>query len=165
MADDHTPPAMPAYPARLEIDYPEEGLDPVSTAFRLVLALPIGVIAALLTTSALDWTHEDAGVGSDIWTASLAAGGFVFLPTLLMIVFRQKYPRWWFDWNLELMRFTTRVSAYFFLLRDEYPRPTSSRPSTSTSTTPTPRAISTVGFPWSSGCSPSRTTSRCFRSR
>ena len=122
MADDHTPPpAMRDYPARLEIDYPEEGLDRASTAFRLVLVLPIGVIAALLTTSALDWTHEDAGVGSDIWTASLAAGGFVFLPTLLMIVFRQKYPRWWFDWNLELMRFTTRVSAYFFLLRDEYP--------------------------------------------
>ena len=64
MADEHTPPpAMPAYPARLEIDYPEEGLDPVSTAFRLVLVLPIGVIAALLTTNALDWTGEDADVG------------------------------------------------------------------------------------------------------
>ena len=83
--------------------------------------LPIGVIAALLTTNALDWTGEDAAVGLELWTASLTAGGFVFLPALLMIVFRRKYPRWWFDWNLELMRFTTRVSAYFFLLRDEYP--------------------------------------------
>ena len=38
-----------------------------------------------------------------------------------MILFRQKYPRWWFDWNLELLRFTNRVGAYLFLLRDEYP--------------------------------------------
>ena len=122
MADDHTPPlAMPAYPARLEIDYPEEGLDRASTAFRLVLLIPIGVVAGLLTTNPLDWTEEDVNVGLEIWSASLTAGGLLFLPTLLMIVFRQKYPRWWFDWNLELMRFSTRVSAYFLLLRDEYP--------------------------------------------
>jgi len=38
-----------------------------------------------------------------------------------MIVFRQKYPRWWFDWNLNLVRFENRVFAYLFLLRDEYP--------------------------------------------
>ena len=122
MADEHTPPpAMPAYPARLQIDYPEEGLDRASTAFRLVLLIPIGLIAGLLTTNALDWTEENMNVGLEIWSASLTAGGLVFLPVLLMIVFRRKYPRWWFDWNLELMRFTTRVSAYLFLLRDEYP--------------------------------------------
>ena len=91
MADEHTPPpAMPAYPVRLEIDYSEEGLDRASTAFRLVLVLPIGVIAALLTTSALDWTGEDTDVGLETWSASLAAGGFVFLPALLLIVFRRK---------------------------------------------------------------------------
>jgi len=28
-----------------------------------------------------------------------------------MIVFRQKYPRWWFEWNLELLRFTNRVAV------------------------------------------------------
>ena len=38
-----------------------------------------------------------------------------------MILFRGKYPRWWFDWNLELYRFTARISAYLFLLRDDYP--------------------------------------------
>ena len=38
-----------------------------------------------------------------------------------MILFRRKYPRWWFNWNRELTRFTFRVSAYFLLLRDEYP--------------------------------------------
>ncbi len=38
-----------------------------------------------------------------------------------MIVFRQKYPRWWFDWNLELMRFTNRVCVYVGLMDDRYP--------------------------------------------
>jgi len=52
---------------------------------------------------------------------SFAAMGVVFLPTALMILFRQKYPRWWFDWNLELTRLTIRVASYLALLRDEYP--------------------------------------------
>jgi hypothetical protein len=38
-----------------------------------------------------------------------------------MILFRQKYPRWWFDWNLELTRFENRVGAYLALLDDRYP--------------------------------------------
>ncbi len=45
----------------------------------------------------------------------------MILPTLLMILFRQKYPRWSFDWNLALTRFVARVGAYLMLLRDEYP--------------------------------------------
>jgi hypothetical protein len=38
-----------------------------------------------------------------------------------MILFRQKYPRWWFDWNLAVARFATRVLSYLALLSDEYP--------------------------------------------
>ena len=60
--------------------------------------------------------HDDFG-----WTAPLVAGGFVWIPTILMILFRRKYPRWWYDWNLELTRFVTRVYAYLMLLRDDYP--------------------------------------------
>ncbi len=48
-------------------------------------------------------------------------GGILWLPTLLMLVFRQKYPRWWFDWNLEFVRFGTRVTAYLALVQDGYP--------------------------------------------
>ena len=115
MTDEH------GYPVRLEIDYPEDGLNRVTTAFRLVLAIPIAVVAGLLTTSAIDWTAEEVSAGLEAWAALFAAGGFVFLPTVLMILFRRKYPRWWFDWNQELMRFSVRVSAYLALLRDEYP--------------------------------------------
>lgn len=121
MTDEHGQGLERAYPVRLEIDYPEDGLNRVTTAFRLVLAIPIIAVAALLTTSAINWTAEDVSPGSDAWAVLFAAGGFVFLPALLMILFRQKYPRWWFDWNQELMRFSVRVSAYLALLRDEYP--------------------------------------------
>ena len=60
----------------------------------------------------------NADTGDWAW---LAGGGALFLPTLLMLLCRRKYPRWWFDWHLELTRFTTRVGAYVLLLRDEYP--------------------------------------------
>ena len=109
-----------AYPARLEIDYPEEGLSRVTTAFRLVLLIPIAVISTLLTSSATDWT-EDVDAWLEVTAFTLSTSGFIVVPLLLAILFRRKYPRWWFDWNLELGRFLTRVTAYAALLRDEYP--------------------------------------------
>jgi hypothetical protein len=51
----------------------------------------------------------------------VGAGGALFLGPLLMILFREKYPRWWFDWNLELTRFSYRVGNYGALLDDRYP--------------------------------------------
>ena len=107
----------PAYPARLEVDYPEQGLNRVTTLFRLILAIPIVVVLVVLTGGGGSNTQQF----DEILMAVASVGGVVFLPVLLMIVFRRKYPRWWFDWNLELTRFSTRVVAYFLLLRDEYP--------------------------------------------
>ena len=45
----------------------------------------------------------------------------LFFAPLLMILFQRKYPRWWFDWNLELQRFTNRVTVYLSLMDDHYP--------------------------------------------
>ena len=112
------PPATSSYPARLAIDYPEDGLDRLTTAFRLFFAIPIVVVAALLTGDRVEPGQDEAVEGA---RTVISTGGFLFFPTLLMILFRRKYPRWWFDWNLELSRFTTRVGAYVLLLRDEYP--------------------------------------------
>ncbi len=100
------------YPAELEIDYPERELNWKTTFFRIFLVIPIGVLLALLSGPIVH--HE-----SD--QPVFIMGGIVVLPTMLMLLFRQKYPRWWFDWNLELTRFSTRVAAYLALLRDEYP--------------------------------------------
>jgi len=85
-----------AYPMSLSIDYPDKKLNKLTTFFRLFTVLPIAIILTLLE-------------------------GFVSLPTVLMLLFRKKYPRWWFDWNIAITKFGTRVSTYLGLLRDEYP--------------------------------------------
>ncbi len=108
------------YPATLSVDYPDRHLNRLTTFFRLIVAIPILVIVALVTTSGMSSGDLDSG-SNNAWTISFTAGGVLFLATLLMLVFRQKYPRWWFDWNLAVTRFTARVGAYLALLRDEYP--------------------------------------------
>jgi hypothetical protein len=100
------------FPAFLEVDYPDRELNWLSTFFRPFAVIPIAVVLSLLSGPAMHAGAEDF---------SLAAGGIVWLPTILMLTFRRKYPRWWFDWNLELTRFSTRVTTYLALLRDEYP--------------------------------------------
>lgn len=113
----------PSYPARLSIDYPET-LDRVSTFFRLILVIPILVVLSLLTATASDTVTvvTDSGeVLSRVTTTGLGIAGGLFVATMLMIVFRQRYPRWWFDFALALNRFSNRVGAYLGLLTDRYP--------------------------------------------
>jgi len=104
---------MPPYPVQLNIDYPEVGLDRVSTAFRLFAIIPIAIVFGALSGSS--WHYGTAS------TLTIGGVGLLFIPVLLMILFRQKYPRWWFDWNLQVARFGNRVAAYFLLLQDRYP--------------------------------------------
>lgn len=103
------------YPVQFDVDFPARPLNRLTTAFRFVVALPIIVVLTLLSGMTLnDGSHSTRN--------SLVIGGAaVFVPLVLMLVFRQKYPRWWFDWNLNLMRFSNRVTAYLALLDDRYP--------------------------------------------
>ncbi|MCX6000600.1 MAG: DUF4389 domain-containing protein [Chloroflexi bacterium] len=103
-----------AYPASLSVDYPDRELNRLTSFFRIITVIPIAIVLGLIGGSVARWNAAS-------WEVALSAGGILFLPTLLMIVFRQKYPRWWFDWNLALTRFSNRVVAYLALLRDEYP--------------------------------------------
>jgi hypothetical protein len=100
------------YPAALEIDYPDEPRDWFTTLLRPILVVPIAIILALVSGPKF---HGHPA------TWSPAAGGILFCATALMLVFRQKYPGWWFDWNVALTAFSLRVMAYLALLRDEYP--------------------------------------------
>jgi len=104
-----------AYPVSLTIDYPDRKLNRLTTFFRLLTIIPIFIILSLVSSGGYQ------GNGADGWGYQYAAGGLLFLPLVLMLLFRQKYPHWWFDWNVALTKFSTRVSAYFMLLRDEYP--------------------------------------------
>jgi hypothetical protein len=103
------------YPIRFAVEYPDRRLDRLSTAFRIFVAIPILIVVASVSGGEFIRTAEDGR------RTVLAAGGFLFLGPLLMIVFRQKYPRWWFDWNLQLARFSNRVGAYLALMDDRYP--------------------------------------------
>lgn len=107
-----------AYPARLEIDYPEE-LNRLTTAFRLILVIPIAIVLGILSANgSATWTTESGETVTQTG-GGIAAG--LAVATALMIIFRQRYPRWWFDFALQFTRFSTRVGAYFALLTDQYP--------------------------------------------
>ena len=110
------PPPPPAYPVNLSVEYPDRPLDRLSTAFRIFVAIPIMIV--LGTVSGTTWSFYSS---SGTVHVVAGAGGLLFLGPLLMILFRQKYPRWWFDWNLELQRFTNRVLVYVLLMDDRYP--------------------------------------------
>lgn len=102
MSNDAIPTAAAPYAARLSIDYPARQLDRLSTGLRVLYVIPIAVVLGAL-------------IGSAGW------GGVLFVPALLMIVVRQKFPRWWFDFELGVSRFATRVAAYLALMSDAYP--------------------------------------------
>jgi Domain of unknown function (DUF4389) len=105
------------HPVRFSVDYPDRALNRLSTAFRIFTVIPIGIVLASIG----GYTGGGYGAGGDAPTIAIGGTGLLFLPPLLMIVFRQKYPRWWFDWNLELLRFTNRVGTYIALMSDRYP--------------------------------------------
>jgi hypothetical protein len=94
------------YALSFDVDYPDRPLNRLSSAFRIFTVIPIAIVLATLGTN--------PGLAA-------AGGGSLVIPPLLMILFRQKYPRWWFDWNREVLRFTNRVCAYGMLMNDEYP--------------------------------------------
>src|SRR2546428_10635566 len=103
-----------SYPVTFDVDYPARPLDRLTTAFRIFVAIPIVIVLSLLGTETLDANNK-------AMTDMTIGGGLVFLPLGMMILFRQKYPRWWFYWNLNLSRFLNRGSAYMVLLDVHYP--------------------------------------------
>ncbi len=110
--------ALEPYAARLEVDYPER-LDRLTTAFRLIWIIPIAIILSLLTATGSETVISASGETAVRSTGGISGG--LWVATMLMIVFRMRYPRWWFDFARELTRFGGRVGAYLGLLADEYP--------------------------------------------
>ena len=103
-----------SYPVRFAVDYPDRPLDRLTTLFRLVVAMPILIVLCAVSGGTWEWSSQGH-------TTAVAAGGLFACAPLLMIVVRQKYPRWWFDWNLEMLRFGNRVAVYLALMDDRYP--------------------------------------------
>jgi Domain of unknown function (DUF4389) len=105
-----------AYPVQFSVDYPDRSLNRLTTAFRIIVAIPILIV--LSSVSGGTWVQSYSRGSTYVVSG---AGGLLFFAPLLMILFRRKYPRWWFDWNLELQRFTNRVGIYLALMDDRYP--------------------------------------------
>src|SRR5918912_2330228 len=104
------------HPVTFSVAYPDRELNRLTTFFRIIVAIPILIVIGALGGHESTWTS-----GSDTYTLATGTAGVLFIPTLLMIVFRQKYPRWWYDWNLNLLRFSARVGVFLALMDDEYP--------------------------------------------
>jgi hypothetical protein len=104
-----------AYPVRFSVDHPDRELNRLTTFFRLFIAIPILIVLASVSGGTWEWSYEHGTA------VAAGAGGFLFFGPLLMILFRQKYPRWWFDWSRELLRFSNRVGIYLSLMDDRYP--------------------------------------------
>jgi hypothetical protein len=104
-----------SYPVQFDVDFPDRPLNRLTTAFRIFVAIPILIVIGAMSGG----SFRNSGSQTSAYMAG--GGGVLFVPPLLMILFRQKYPRWWFDWNLNFLRFSSRVTAYIALLDDHYP--------------------------------------------
>jgi hypothetical protein len=105
-----------AYPVQFSVDYPDRALKRLTTAFRILWVIPVAIVLGAVSGSTWSWSS-----GGQTTEVAAGAGGVLVLAPLLMILFRRKYPRWWFDWNLELQRFSNRVGIYLALMDDRYP--------------------------------------------
>ena len=105
-----------AYPVLFSVEYPDRPLNRLTTAFRIFTVIPIAIVLGTIGGYSEQW-----GDGAETTTVVVGGTGLLFVPPLLMILFRQKYPRWWFDWNLQLLRLTNRVGVYLALMDDRYP--------------------------------------------
>jgi hypothetical protein len=105
------------YPLRFAVDYPDRPLNRLTTAFRVITVIPIAIVLATVE----GYSAQYGASAQSARTVVVGGTGLLFLPPLLMIVFRQKYPRWWYDWNLAFLRFSNRVGVYLALMDDRYP--------------------------------------------
>jgi len=106
------------YPVAFSVDYPDRELNRLTSALRIFTVIPIAVVLAAIDGLAAHYGGDGATGATRV---AVGGTGLLFLPPLLMIVFRQKYPRWWFDWNLQFLRFANRVGVYLALMDDRYP--------------------------------------------
>ncbi len=108
---------MSEYPVNFSVEYPDRDLDRLTTFFRIFMLIPIAILFATIT----GFSTSYEGTGDTATTVVVGGIGILFMPTLLMILFRQKYPRWWYEWNLNLQRFSNRIGVYVALMDDRYP--------------------------------------------
>lgn len=110
------PPSEAPYPLRFDVEYPDRELNRLSSALRFLWIIPILIVLEAFSPTVYSYYSD-----GHTYSSGATFGGLLVGPTLLMILFRRKYPRWWFDFNRNLTAFTARVEAYALLMNDQYP--------------------------------------------
>jgi hypothetical protein len=112
---------MESYPVTFSVDYPDRPLDRWSSVLRIFWVIPIAIILGMVQGGSSTFVHSGGSAGSTTTHTITTGTGLLVLPVVAMLLFRRKYPRWWYTWNLELSRFSSRVVAYAALMDDNYP--------------------------------------------
>jgi hypothetical protein len=107
---------MNEHPVSYSVEYPDRPLNRLTSGLRIFTVIPILILLGTIFGYQDQWGGGDAAGG-----VAIGGTGLLGIPPLLMLLFREKYPRWWFDWNLELLRFMNRVGVYLALMDDRYP--------------------------------------------
>src|ERR1700733_833385 len=79
------------HPVSFGVDYPERDLNRLTTGFRIFTVVPIAIVLGTIGGYSARWGTSTAGTTE----VALGGTGLLFIPTALMIIFRQRYPRWW----------------------------------------------------------------------
>jgi Domain of unknown function (DUF4389) len=116
VASDPTAAQPDEQPVRFAVDFPDRALNRLTSALRIFTVIPIAIVLGTIGGYSGRWGGQGAGE-----TIAVGGTGLLFLPPLLLIVFRQRYPHWWFEWNRQLLRFANRVGVYLALMDDRYP--------------------------------------------
>jgi len=104
---------------RIERQFGDRAFDSAGPFANLPDAQREAIIGALVGVGIVLLLFAPAFIGAAV---GMSAGSAPLgLPTALMLLFRQKYPRWWFDFTHELANFGARLGVYAALQRDEYP--------------------------------------------
>jgi cobalamin synthase len=98
LRDEYPPFGTGAYAVTFDVEYPEQS-NRWSVAFRLILAIPqlLALVVVLLA-----------------WVVTVIIAWFA-------ILFTGRYPQGLYGFGVGVQRWTLRVQAYLFLMRDEYP--------------------------------------------
>lgn len=109
------------YPIQFAVGYPDRSLNRLTSALRIFTVIPIAIVLGSIGGYTAQLSHGTTSGSANATTIVVGGTGLLFLPPLLMILFRQKYPLWWFEWNRQLLRFANRVAVYLALMDDRYP--------------------------------------------
>jgi hypothetical protein len=109
----------PAYPARLDVEYPESLSRGLVLVKWWLLAIPHYVIVAIFAGGG--WGTWSDTSGSWTWAGNGGLIGVLVFFAGVALLFTARYPRTMFDFVLGMNRWVWRVCAYAALMTDVYP--------------------------------------------